>query len=184
MSAVVATPGQTIGPFYGFALPYDAGNRLAPAGDPRTVRLRGLVLDGEGRPVPDAMLEIWQADPAGQVPRRAGSLRRDGVAFTGWGRAATTSAGAYEFLTLPPGPVDGGTPFIAMTVLARGLLNRLFTRVYLPSTDRTADPLLARLDPARGDTLVAREEDGDLVFDVRLQGEGETVFLRYAGQAP
>lgn len=183
-AALTATPGQTVGPFFGYALPYDNGAQLVPVGHPDAVRLTGRVLDGHGDPVPDALLEIWQADADGQVPRRAGSLRRDGYTFTGWGRAATDNTGRYSFTTVRPGPTDPGRPpFIALTVFARGLLNRLFTRVYLPGHEEAfgADPLLAALDHDRRRTLVAVPNGAELRFDVRLQGDAETVFLRYPG---
>jgi protocatechuate 3,4-dioxygenase alpha subunit len=180
---VTATPGQTIGPFFGFALPYERGHELVPPSHPQAVRLHGTVYDGAGAAVPDALLEIWQPDADGNVVQRPGSLHRDGYTFTGWGRAATDNAGHYSFTTLEPGPAETGrAPFIAMTVFARGLLNRLFTRVYLPGEALAADPLLASLEPERRDTLVAVREDGGLRFDVRLQGEGETVFLSHPRQ--
>jgi protocatechuate 3,4-dioxygenase alpha subunit len=182
-SLLPPTPGQTVGPFYGFALPYDGGGDLVPADHPGAVRLHGTVRDGHGDPVPDALLEIWQADTDGLVPQRQGSLRRDDVTFTGWGRAATDDAGRYTFTTVEPGATgDGRAPFIAMTVLARGLMNRLFTRVYLPGPAALAsDALLGSLPDARRETLVARRDDDGLLFDVTLQGNGETVFLRYPG---
>lgn len=169
------TPGQTIGPFYGFALPYDGGPDLVPRSHPNAVRLHGYVRDGAGAPVPDAMLEIWQTDADGNVPRTGGSLHRDGYTFTGWGRAATDNTGHYTFTTIEP-----GAPFIAMTVFARGLMNRLFTRVYLPEA---ADPFLESVPADRRQTLIARREPEGLRFDVVLQGEGETVFLAYPGHS-
>ncbi|MCP2266845.1 protocatechuate 3,4-dioxygenase subunit alpha [Promicromonospora thailandica] len=175
------TPGQTVGPFFGFALPYERGNELVEAGTPGAVRLHGTVRDGAGDPVPDAMLEIWQADPAGGVPARSGSLLRDGT-FTGWGRAETDREGGYWFRTLTPGATEAGrAPFFHVTLFARGLQTRLFTRAYLPEGAGPAtDPLLASLDARDRATLVTvREPDGSLRWDVRLQGEGETVFLTY-----
>jgi protocatechuate 3,4-dioxygenase alpha subunit len=177
-----ATPGQTIGPFFGYALPYDGGEHLVPLSHPDAIRLTGRVLDGHGDPVPDALLEIWQPDSSGRVARQAGSLRRDGYTFTGWGRAATDTTGWYSFTTVLPGPTGHARPpFIAMTVFARGLLNRLFTRVYLPGSGDgwAADPLLASLTEDRRRTLIARRDSRELQFDIRLQGEAETVFLRY-----
>ncbi|MCW2853173.1 MAG: Protocatechuate 3,4-dioxygenase alpha chain [Nocardioides sp.] len=167
-----ATPGQTVGPFFHYALPYDGGPELVPASHPEAVRLSGRVLDGDGMPVPDALLELWQADPSGAPVRRPGSLRRDGRTFTGWGRAATDPDGRYVFTTLRP-----GAPFFAVTVFARGLLNRLFTRAYLP--EHADDPFLAGLEPDRAATLVCTRDGDGYLFDVRLQGEGETVFLTY-----
>jgi protocatechuate 3,4-dioxygenase, alpha subunit len=178
---LVPTPGQTVGPFFGFALPYPADADLVPPGRPDAVRLFGRVLDGAGRPVPDALLELWQAGPDGVAVRAPGSLRRDGWTFTGWGRAATDNAGHYSFTTLRPGAPAGSVPFLALTVFARGLLDRLLTRVYLPDDEELlrSDPLLSALAPERRGTLVARREGGGLRFDVVLQGDGETVFLTY-----
>jgi protocatechuate 3,4-dioxygenase, alpha subunit len=170
-----ATPGQTVGPFYGYALPYDGGPDLVPPGHPDAIRLHGYVLDGTGAPVPDALLEIWQADAEGNVPRVGGSLRRDGHTFTGWGRASTDNLGHYTFTTIEP-----GAPFIALTVFARGLMNRLFTRIYLPEA---TEEFLLSVPADRRDTLVAVREPQGLRFDVRLQGDGETVFLTYPGQS-
>jgi protocatechuate 3,4-dioxygenase alpha subunit len=143
------------------------------------VRFTGRVLDGAGAGVPDALVEIWQADAAGQVPRRAGSFHRDGHTVTGFARAATDATGRYSFTTVRPGAVDGGPPFIAVAVFARGLLDRLLTRAYLPvpAAGLAADPFLATLGPDRRATLVAADDGHELTFDVRLQGEGETVFL-------
>lgn len=185
MTRLTATPGQTIGPFYGFALPYPGDNELVPLGHPGAIQLTGLVLDGEDTPVPDALLEIWQADAAGTVAQRPGSLRRDGYTFTGWGRAATDNAGRYTFTTVLPGPTDEGRPpFIAMTVFARGLLNRLFTRIYLPGSDALdSDPLLAALDQEARQGLIADRDGDGLSFDIRLQGGRETTFLTYPGHA-
>lgn len=181
MSHHAATPGHTIGPFFHYALPYDGDRDLVAPGTAGSVRLTGTVLDGDGRPVPDALVEIWQAGPGGEILQQPGSLRRDGATFTGFGRASTDRTGHYAFTTLPPGPIDGGLPFFAVTVFARGLLNRLFTRAYLPlEGDRSDDVLDAAA--ARAATLVCVEDEGGLRFDIRLQGEGETVFLSYPGE--
>jgi protocatechuate 3,4-dioxygenase, alpha subunit len=184
--SLAPTPGQTVGPFYGFALPYAGGNELVPPGRSDAIRLHGRVLDGHGDPVPDAMLEIWQADATGRVPQQAGSLHRDGFTFTGWGRTSTDLTGEYSFTTMLPGATaEGAAPFFALTVFARGLLNRLFTRAYVPDHPALAtDALLSSLPTDRRDTLVARPAPDGLIFDVRLQGDQETVFLAYPGQAP
>lgn len=175
------TPGQTVGPFFGYALPWPGGEDLVPAGHPGAIRLHGTVYDGAGDPVPDALVEIWQADEDGTIAHAEGSLVRDGQAFTGFGRAAVDEAGHYSFTTVAPGPVAGRTPFIAMTVFARGLLNRLFTRVYLPVEDEVADAFLDSLSEHRRSTLLARPDDDGFVFDIHLQGEHETVFLHHDG---
>lgn len=177
-----AAPGQTIGPFFGFALPYAGGPDLVPPGHPDAVRLTGRLLDGHGAPVPDGLIEIWQADPGGGIVQRPGSLHRDGWTFTGFGRSATDSTGRYSFTTLRPGPIQPGrAPFFAVTVFARGLLNRLFTRAYLPGYDEACadDPLLAALPDERRRTLLVRADGAELHFDIRLQGWDETVFLHY-----
>ncbi|WP_199179656.1 protocatechuate 3,4-dioxygenase subunit alpha [Mycolicibacterium goodii] len=185
MSTLSATPGQTVGPFYGYALPIAGGNELVPPRTPGAIRLHGQVTDGEGTPVPDALLEIWQADADGVVPTETGSLCRDGWTFTGWGRAGTDGEGRYTFSTVKPGPVQpGSAPFIAMTVFARGLLNRLFTRVYLPGPHLADEPLLSSLPVDRRESLIAVPDDDGLRFDIRLQGEHETVFLRFPGHMP
>lgn len=186
-SDLVATPGQTIGPFFHFGLPYDGGPDLVPAGRTDAIRLTGLVLDGAGKPIPDALVELWQAAPDGTVPRAQGSLHRDGWTFTGWGRAATDRSGRYTFTTVAPGAMEGrleGTAarWFSLVVFARGLLNRLFTRAYLPGDGIDADPLLASLDPARRSTLIATPDQDGYVFDIRLQdgpAGTETVFLRF-----
>ena len=108
MTELACTPGQTVGPFLGLALPYPGDSDLVGEGHPQAVRLHGTVYDGAGDAVPDALVELWQADCAGRIPQRAGSLRRDGTAFTGWGRCATDAAGHYGFTTVAPGPGEPG----------------------------------------------------------------------------
>ncbi|MFJ4713355.1 protocatechuate 3,4-dioxygenase subunit alpha [Streptomyces sp. NPDC088785] len=189
---VLPTPSHTVGPFYGYALPFPGGPDIAPVGRPGTITLQGHVLDGAGAPIPDALLELWGPDPEGNLPRVDGSIRRDpatggylgrnGVEFTGWGRVQTDANGHWYARTLRPGARGRSAPYLSVCVFARGLLVHLFTRVYLPSDETVlaADPLLARLPRERRDTLIARPQaDGTFRFDVRLQGEGETVFLEF-----
>lgn len=177
------TPSQTVGPYYGIGLPYTDDNLLVPQGSPGSVLLWGYVWDGNGEPIIDSHLEIWQADSHGKVSRRQGSIRRDGFTFTGYGRSTTDERGRYWFSTVTPGPVDGptgGTPaaFISMGVFARGLLDRVMTRVYIPETPLEQDALLQSLPEGRRETLIAkRQDDGSLRFDIHLQGDQETVFL-------
>ncbi|KID29864.1 protocatechuate 3,4-dioxygenase subunit alpha [Prauserella rugosa] len=182
MSDLAPTPGQTVGPFFHYALPYDDGPRLSPPGSAGSIRLHGTVYDGAGEPVPDALLELRQADAAGRIARSEGSLHRDGR-FTGWGRAATDTAGRYAFTTVEPAPARAGAAaYFAVTVFARGLLDRLFTRIYVPAPGLETDPVLSELPEERRATLVAvREADGGLRHDIRLQGEHETVFLTFPG---
>lgn len=176
------TPGQTVGPFFHYGLPYDGDRDLVPAGSVGSVLLHGIVYDGAGTPVPDALVEIWQARPDGTIPQEQGSIRRDGWTFTGFGRASTGRDGRYAFSTLVPGPTEPGRPaFWAVTLFARGLLDRLFTRAYVPGPAVDEDPFLASLEPVERRTLIATPDSQGFVFDLRMQGEGETVFLRHGG---
>ncbi|MFH8656031.1 protocatechuate 3,4-dioxygenase subunit alpha [Streptomyces afghaniensis] len=190
--SVLPTPSHTVGPFYGHALPFRGGEDIAPLGHPDTVTLHGYVTDGAGDPLPDALIELWGADPDGNVPTADGSMRRDpasggflgrnGVEFTGWGRIQTDANGHWYARTLRPGARGRSAPYISVCVFARGLLVHLYTRIYLPGDDAVlaADPLLSGLEEGRRDTLIAvAEAAGTYRFDIRLQGEGETVFLEF-----
>ena len=177
------TAGQTVGPFFGYALPYEGGEELVPPHHPDAVLLHGVVYDGAGQPIPDALVEIWQKDAMGAVPQAHGSLHRDGHSFTGFGRSATDADGHYQFWTIVPGAgAGGGAPFLATIVFARGLLDKLHTRVYLPQHAELndADPFLASLSEGERATLVAsRVGERELRHDFHLQGEHETVFLAF-----
>ncbi|HEX7740420.1 MAG TPA: protocatechuate 3,4-dioxygenase subunit alpha [Marmoricola sp.] len=175
MSSLVPTGGQTIGPFFGYALPYDGGEMLVPTSHPDAIELTGVVYDGHGQAIPDALVEIWQADAEGAVVQRPGSLHRNPHDFTGWGRCPTDAAGRYRFTTIRPG---GAVPFFAITLFARGLTNRLFTRAYLPGA---TDDLLASVSVGRRETLIVVDEGATLRFDIHMQGDDETVFLSYPG---
>ncbi|MCX4809286.1 protocatechuate 3,4-dioxygenase subunit alpha [Streptomyces sp. NBC_01239] len=190
--SVLPTPSHTVGPFYGYALPFPGGGDIAPVGHPDTITVQGYIYDGEGKPLPDAFVELWGPDPDGNLSTTDGSIRRDpasggylgrnGVEFTGWGRIQTDANGHWYARTLRPGARGQSAPYLSACVFARGLLVHLFTRIYLPGDEPTltADPLLSGLDPARRDTLIARDEGrGTYRFDIRLQGEGETVFLEF-----
>lgn len=183
---VLPTPSQTVGPFYGYALPFPGGGEIAPAGHPGTITVHGHVLDGAGEPVPDAVLEFWQPAPDGSRTGAPGSMRRDpvtgghlgrdGLTFTGFGRVATDADGRWVVRTLPP----GGVPYLSVCVFARGLLHHLYTRVYLPGDSAGADPLLASSNRTAAWTLVAVEAAPRTYrFDIRLQGAEETVFLDF-----
>ncbi|MFJ6561418.1 protocatechuate 3,4-dioxygenase subunit alpha [Streptomyces sp. NPDC091412] len=189
---VLPTPSHTVGPFYGYALPFRGGEEIAPLGHPDTVTVHGYVYDGEGRPLPDALVEVWGPDPDGNLPAVDGSMRRDpasgdhlgrnGVEFTGFGRIQTDVDGHWYARTLRPGARGRNAPYLSVCVFARGLLVHLFTRIYLPGDEAAlaADPLLAQVDEERRGTLIAAREDGGAYrFDIRLQGEGETVFLEF-----
>jgi protocatechuate 3,4-dioxygenase alpha subunit len=181
------TPSQTIGPFLHIEVPYEGEEALVRPNHSGAIRLLGTVFDGEGDVVDDALVEIWQANASGRYAHPEDT--REDVpleeGFTGFGRCATDSEGRFEFLTVKPGPVPGpdGTPqapHIDVSVFARGLLNRLVTRIYFPdeAEANAADPILSSIeDPSRRDTLVARAKDGGLRFDIHLQGERETTFF-------
>jgi protocatechuate 3,4-dioxygenase, alpha subunit len=156
------TPSQTVGPYFALGLLDRPANELVPGG----IRVTGRVLDGAGEPVPDAMVEIWQADEEGRY-------RSD----FGWGRSGCDQDGRYSFVTCKPGPVEGQAPHLTMMVFARGLLKPALTRMYFPdeADANAADPVLTAVDDAS--TLVARAGEDALEFDVRLQGDGETVFF-------
>ncbi|MDT3395744.1 protocatechuate 3,4-dioxygenase subunit alpha [Streptomyces sp. B1866] len=185
-SAPPPTPAHTVGPFFGYALPFPGGGQVAPQGHPDTIHLHGRVLDGAGEPVPDALLDFWQAAPDGSLAGAPGSMRRDpvtggfpgrdGIGFTGFGRVATDADGHYALHTLPPGR-NAGPPYVSVCVFARGLLHHLFTRAYLADGP---DALLDALPAGRRATLIASEEPHRVYrFDIRLQGEDETVFLEF-----
>ncbi len=177
------TPGQTVGPFFAFGLAFAGGEDLVDRTHPDAVRLHGTVYDGDGVPVPDAVVELWQPDQHGAISQEQGSLHRDGYTFTGWGRAAVDPSGQYSFTTVEPGSTGAGVaPYFLLTVFARGLMDRLFTRAYLPEPAEAGDQdrLLSSVPEERRGTLLAtRDSDGGLRFDIHLQGALETVFLTY-----
>ncbi|GAA1960326.1 protocatechuate 3,4-dioxygenase subunit alpha [Microbacterium deminutum] len=177
-----ATAGQTVGPFFAFGLSYPKMHEVVFPHSPSAIVLGGTVYDGAGAPIPDAVVEIWQADSDGSVPRDRGARRRDDHTFTGFGRSFTSDEGRYEFWTRNPGSVDGEAPFFAVVVFARGLPDKLHTRIYLPDDEALLvdDPLLSSLDGNERATLIAtRTPEGHLRHDIRLQGEKETVFLAF-----
>ena len=170
------TPSQTVGPFFGVGLPFEHGAELAPPGGAGVLRVEGQVFDGHGQAVPDALVEIWQADGQGRYAMSPEA--------TGFGRCRTDAEGAFGFLTRKPGPTQAAdgrlqAPYLNITVFARGLLRHLVTRMYFP--DETAsnadDPVLNLVEAARRPTLVAEDDGGVLRFDIRLQGDRETVFF-------
>ena len=159
------TPAQTVGPYFSIGLPWDDGPEVVPDGD---VWIRGVILDGEREPIPDALVETWQADPSGAYGTEG---------FRGFGRAPTNERGEYAIRTVKPGAVGDQAPHIAVALFARGLLHWVMTRIYFPEDAHEADPVLRGLSEAERKTLIAvREEDG-YRFDVRLQGPDETVFF-------
>jgi protocatechuate 3,4-dioxygenase, alpha subunit len=177
MTSLGPTPSQTIGPFFHFGMDWMEAADLVSRGSPGSVTFSGRIFDGAGDPVADAMVEIWQADRDG---RFAPDVDR---AWTGFGRCLTDGEGRFRFTTVKPGVVDGGhAPHIDVSVFARGLLQRLVTRVYFPdeAPANASDPVLRAIDdPAARSTLVGDGEGGGLGFDIHLQGDQETVFFVY-----
>ena len=181
------TPSQTAGPYLSIGLLREhISSLLVGDDDPRAIRIRGRLLDGQGDPVPDGMVEIWQANAAGRYAHpedtRADLPLED--AFRGFGRSGTADDGWFEFVTAKPGSVpmpDGRpqAPHIVVGVFARGILKRLVTRLYFPDEEEAnaRDPVLSELEDDERATLVAHAEDGGLRFDIRLQGDGQTTFF-------
>ena len=183
------TPSQTAGPFFHYVLtPEQNGYAFrsiahASLAEPTVVgeriRVAGQMLDGEGKPLGDALLEVWQADAAGRYAHPTDG-RSSNAAFSGFGRTASGSDGRYVFETIKPGAIgDGQAPHITLTIFARGGQNHLYTRIYFSDeADANAtDPVLASVPADRRSTLIARRVEGGYTFDIRLQGGDETVFF-------
>jgi protocatechuate 3,4-dioxygenase alpha subunit len=175
------TPTQTVGPFFAHCLPWPDGPDVVAEGTAGAFWLRGRVLDGAGEPVPDALVETWQADPSGHFDHAEDV---PGTPFRGFGRSPTDAQGRYAIRTLKPGRVPGPdgrpqAPHLDVSVFARGLLDRVVTRVYFPdeAAANAEDPVLAGLPEHRRATLVAGPAEDGYRFDVRLQGAHETVFF-------
>ena len=181
------TPSSTVGPFLAIGLSWADGPFAVAEGTPGAIWLRGRVLDGNGDPVPDALVETWQADPDGGFDHPdapAGERRHPG--FRGFGRSQTVDPpGEYGVLTLKPGRVPDGAggwqaPHVDVSVSARGLLDRVVTRLYFAdeAAANAQDPVLASLpDDAARATLLARPTADGYALDIRLQGPDETVFF-------
>ena len=156
------TPSQTVGPYFGYALPFEGGPDAASS--PRAIRIEGRLLDGAGEPVPDGLVELW----GGQQ----------------FARCRTDIEGAFHFtVTKPASGLTPGdeAPHLDVTIFARGLLRHLATRMYFPDEEaaNASDRTLNVVDPARRHTLIAQSEGAWLRFDIRLQGESETVFFAF-----
>ena len=181
------TPSQTVGPFFSIGL--DTLNRTDLSVGVRSgerIEIRGRVLDGAGRPVPDAVLEIWQADPQGNLPDSDALANTSTSGFFGFGRIPTNAQGEFAISTVKPGAVNdpGGkkhAPHLAISVFMRGLLQRLVTRLYFPDEPLNASDLVLALVPVeRRYTLIARRTGTDrnsLEWNICLQGDQETVFF-------
>jgi protocatechuate 3,4-dioxygenase alpha subunit len=187
------TASQTVGPFFHLGMTYLERGNLVPEGVAgERITMRGKVLDGDGEAVPDAMVEIWQADSAGRYlgeipPQNSGAPR-----FLGFGRIETDENGAFSFTTIKPGRVPGPdgslqAPHIAVTLFSRGLLKPLLTRVYFPDEPSNAEDAILNLVPReRRPTLLATRSGGaknepEKIFEwkIVMQGDGETVFFDY-----
>jgi protocatechuate 3,4-dioxygenase alpha subunit len=160
------TPSQTVGPYYAIGLtraPRAPQNELADRSDPNSLRLIGQLVDGQGSPIGDGMVELW-----------------DGVGGR-WGRSGTDSEGRFSFLVTKPDGRPGEAPRFDVLVFARGMLRHELTRIYFPDEveANAADPVYAALDDDGRATLVAEAEDGALRFDIRMQGDRHTVFFEH-----
>jgi protocatechuate 3,4-dioxygenase alpha subunit len=188
--SLLTTSSQTVGPYVKIGFEPFAVVDLAPPGvSGERVTLSGRVTDGDGKPVNDAVIEIWQANAQGKYahPEDAQDKPLD-AGFRGFGRCLTDAQGGYRFATIKPGPVPGPgsapqAPHIVVTVFMRGLLKHLITRVYFPEESANAnDPVLQLVPADRRATLIAKRSPNDksaLEWNVNLQGQGETVFFDY-----
>jgi protocatechuate 3,4-dioxygenase alpha subunit len=154
------TPSQTVGPFFGYALPFEDGH--VAAREQAAVRIEGQLLDGAGEPVPDGLVEMWSGEQFARCP--------------------TDAEGVFHFTVAKPArgsTSDDEAPHLDLTIFARGLLRHLATRMYFPDEEaaNASDRILNLIEPARRHTLIARSEGAALRFDIRLQGESETVFF-------
>jgi protocatechuate 3,4-dioxygenase alpha subunit len=190
------TPSQTVGPFFKYGLTPNGqyawndaftGDLITPDATGERIRVEGRVFDGEGQPVPDCMLEIWQADAQGRFADPQDRRALPNAKFRGFGRVGTDANGAYAFDTIKPGSVpdpDGKpqAPHLLLAVFGRGMLRHLYTRIYFGDEKGNAsDPVLALVPADRRATLIAERDagNGNAVYklDLRLQGGDETVFF-------
>lgn len=157
----IPTPSQTVGPFFGIGLPFEGDSEAVSRSTAEAIRVEGQMLDGSGEPVPDGLVEVWSGEQ--------------------FARCRTDTEGAFHFTVIKPLPeAEDDAPHLNINVFARGLLRHLATRMYFPdeAEANVHDRVLVQVDPRRRETLVGRSDDGALRFDIRLQGESETVFFQ------
>jgi protocatechuate 3,4-dioxygenase, alpha subunit len=186
------TPSQTVGPYFKYGLTPDGeyawndaftANLVTPDTSGERIRIEGKVYDGDGKIVPDCMLEIWQADAQGRFSDPQDKRALPNSSFKGFGRVGTNKEGGYAFDTIKPGQVadpDGKpqAPHILLAVFARGMLLHLYTRIYFDGeAANAADPVLALVPADRRATLIAKKSGAAYVLDIHLQGDKETVFF-------
>src|SRR5471032_1657849 len=198
------TPSQTVGPFFAYGLTPDGRNKWDPNGTyssketigdnlitpdaiGQKIRIDGCITDGDGKPINDAMIEIWQADSQGRYAHARGEQPRPNAKFTGFGRSATDKKGVFSFDTIKPGSVRGPegkpqAPHIVVCIFSRGMLRQIYTRLYFSDEAANGDDPILMLVPAdRRGTLIAHKQPGSgpavYRFDIRVQGENETVFF-------
>jgi protocatechuate 3,4-dioxygenase alpha subunit len=189
------TPSQTVGPYFKYGLTpgrdyqwNDAfsNDLVTPDVSGERIRIIGQVFDGDGKVVPDSMLEIWQADGQGRFADPLDTRALPNAAFKGFGRCGTDANGVFSFHTVKPGSVPGPgakpqAPHILLAVFARGMTQQAITRIYFEDESaNVADPILTLVPGDRRTTLIARRDQGGVTayrFDVHLQGDDETVFF-------
>lgn len=198
------TPSQTVGPFFAYGLTpkgrceWDPNgsyswkntvesNLVTPDASGARIRIEGTVFDGDGKPINDCMIEIWQADSQGRYASPRDNRALPNSQFKGFGRSATDKAGVFAFDTIKPGAVPGPggkpqAPHIVFCIFSRGMLRQVYTRLYFADeAANAADPILALVPAERRGTLMAHKVAGDGIplyrFDVRVQGDNETVFF-------
>jgi protocatechuate 3,4-dioxygenase alpha subunit len=180
------TPSQTVGPYFAIGVPFPGGPLIVPAGSPGAIRLTGTIYDGRGEVIPDHLIEFWQPDADGRFADIYGHGEQSTLeGFRGFGRYGVEDGdGTYEIVTVKPGRVAGTdgqlqAPHIDVTLFARGMLNRVVTRVYFADEPEAnaADQVLATVPAERRNTLLAQPAADGYRFDIHLQGPGETVFF-------
>ncbi len=196
------TPSQTVGPFFAYGLtpnnraawkPSDqyawkdtvGTNLITPDVSGEKIHIEGQIVDGDGVPITDAMIEIWQADAQGRYAHPRDTRALPNATFKGFGRSATDKQGVFAFDTIKPGAVPGPdgkaqAPHIVVCIFSRGMLRQVYTRLYFADEEKAnaADPILNLVPAERRGTLIAKKsKPGAYRFDIRVQGGDETVFF-------